>query len=59
MAPYEVRFLNHADAVFGTETFRAKDDAHAIERARTVYRSPVGKGHEIWQGERLVHMEAY
>ena len=59
MAQYRARFVTHGDRVFGTEHFEAASDAHAIEHARQRYRSGIGKGYEIWDGDRRVHTEVY
>ena len=59
MGKYFVHFMTHGGKVFGSERFAAGDDQSAVEYARTRLKSPFGKGHEIWQGDRLVHQEDY
>ena len=57
MALYHIHFLDHADNIFGSEMFEAEHDKGAIERAQARYRSGIGKGYEIWQGNRQIHSE--
>ena len=59
MILYQVRFFNHGDHTVGSDTLRAASDEDAILRARIRFTSPFGRGHEIWDGERLVHREIY
>lgn len=59
MALYEARFIDHRGEVLGTQLFGAEHDEAAKAYAHRVLRSPFGKGHEIWQGGRLVHTELY
>jgi hypothetical protein len=59
MALYEARFLTHGNEVFGREQFEAEHDDAARDYTNRVLRTPVGKGHEIWHGDRLVHREIY
>ena len=59
MVLYQVRFFNHGDHTVGSDSLRAADDDDAIRRARIRFTSPFGRGHEIWDGERLVHREIY
>ena len=56
---YRAHFFTHAGERFGAETFQAEDDDRAIKHARQKLRSPWGMGHEIWEGDRLVHREVY
>lgn len=55
LAQYQLIFKNHGGEVFASEFFKAHDDRAAIEKANTEYRSGIGAGYEIWQGDRLVH----
>ena len=57
MSTYRVRFLNHGERVFATENFEAGSDQHAIELARSRYRTGIGKGYEIWRGDLHIHTE--
>ena len=59
MSLYHVHFITHGDYIFGTTGFEAADDQAAIRQADKELRSGIGKGYEIWQGERLVHREIY
>jgi hypothetical protein len=56
---YDIHFVDHADRIFGSDSFEAANDAKAIELGRSLYRSNIGRGHEIWQGDRHVHSEVY
>jgi hypothetical protein len=57
MLEYRVEFLDHGDNVRGRDWFEAKDDGTAIAHACRAYRSGIGKGFELWQGERRIHKE--
>lgn len=57
MALYRIRFVNHADHVFGTEEMECASDREAVEKARRIHRHGIGNGYEIWQDGRLVHVE--
>lgn len=59
MGQYQAQFLTHGNRVFGREHFDAETDGHAIEHARQRYRSGIGKGYEIWDGDRHVHTEVF
>lgn len=59
MAQYEVRFFNHGDHPVGSASFHADNDDIAKRYALRLLSSPFGKGHEIWDGDRLVHREIY
>ena len=59
MAEYKVRFFNHGNHTVGSVSFNADTDANAQHYAAQVLRSPFGRGHEIWEAERLVHREVY
>jgi hypothetical protein len=59
MPLYSAHFLSHTDETLGVQHYQAADDDTAIRYASDVLRSPWGKGHEIWQGDRLVHREVY
>ena len=58
MMLYHAHFLAHLGQVFGKERFDAENDISAIEYAQQKLKSR-GKGHEIWQGDRLVHRAIY
>lgn len=59
MALYEARFIDHRGEVSGTQLFGAEHDQAAKDYANRVLKRPQGKGHQIWQGGRLVHTEFY
>jgi hypothetical protein len=52
---YEARFITDSDQVFGVEKFDAHHDDHAIAYAKRLFASGIGKGYQIWQGDRHVH----
>jgi hypothetical protein len=56
---YEARFIDHNDDVFATQLFGAENDGAAQDYAHKRLKTPFGKGHEVWQGDRLVHREIY
>ncbi len=57
MSCYRIRFTDHSGRAFGTEEMVCASDAAAIEQARRIHRHGIGKGYEIWDGERLVYRE--
>jgi hypothetical protein len=60
MAEYRIAFLNHGDVVFHSAHFDAHDDEAAKEHAKSQHRSSgIGKGYQIWAGDRHVHTEVY
>ena len=59
MGKYKVRFFNHGDHTVGSVSLDADTDANAQHYAAQILRSPFGRGHEIWEGDRLVHREIY
>ena len=59
MASYRAHFLNHGGHVFSVEDFHAEHDEAAKAYAAEVFQSTIGKGYEIWQGDRLVHAEDF
>lgn len=56
---YDIYFVDHADRIFGRASFEAVNDAAAIERGRSLYRTTIGRGHEIWREDQHVHSEVY
>lgn len=54
---YDVFFIDHGDEIFSTGTLEAGDDRHAVEIARQLFRSGIGRGYEIWRRNRCVHQE--
>jgi hypothetical protein len=56
---YDIRFITHGDDVFSSTRFEAEHDEAAKDHANRQLRSGIGKGHEIWDGDRLVHREIY
>ena len=59
MGKYLAQFLTHADEIFGVAHFAAEDDEAAISYANGKLATGIGKGHEIWEGDRLVHTQIY
>ena len=59
MAPYRAQHVTHGDEIFSVDHFEAEHDKAAIEHAARILRSGIGKGYEIWQSDRLVHVEEY
>lgn len=57
MSHYSIHFFDHSGRVFGTEEMDCADDQRAIERARELHTHGIGKGYEIWEGKRRVHIE--
>jgi hypothetical protein len=59
MLVYEAKFLTHSNTVFSTVRFRAVHDEAAMKHVNVALRTSIGKGHEIWQDNRLIHQETY
>ena len=59
MKQYRAHFLTHGGEIFGVAHFEAEHDEAAIAHARKALSTKTGKGHEIWHGDRLVHVENY
>ena len=59
MTSYRAQFLTHADEIFGVAHFEAEDDVAAISYANEKLATGIGKGHQIWEEDRLVHTEIY
>ncbi len=59
LSHYRAQFLNHGGHVFRTEHFDAENDDAAKARAKHEFRSGIGMGYEIWEGDRLVHYLRY
>jgi hypothetical protein len=57
MSRYRIRFIDHSGRAFGTEEMMCASDTAAIEEASRIHRHGIGKGYEIWDGERLVYRE--
>jgi hypothetical protein len=55
MPLYDCRFIDHGDNVYSRASFHADHDDAAVDYARTVYHHGIGKGFELWQGDRLIH----
>jgi hypothetical protein len=56
---YQATFIDHGDRSFGTASFEAQDDRDAIERARSLFRTGIGKGYRITHSDRTVHIEIF
>ena len=59
MALYRAHFLDHGGNVFSAEDFHAEHDEAAKAYAAAVFQTTIGKGYEIWHGDRLVHAENF
>jgi hypothetical protein len=59
MPPYRAHFLTHGDDIFSVEHFEADHDEAAVAFAGRAFRSNIGKGYEIWQDDRLIHVETF
>lgn len=59
MRCYDIRFINHAGSVFGQDEMHCACDEDVIEKARHLHRHGIGKGYEIWDGDRHVHTETH
>jgi hypothetical protein len=55
MAEYRIHFKNHGDHYFATEYFHSDNDENAISAAHRLHVPFIGRGFEVWQGDRLVH----
>lgn len=54
---YKLCFQDFLGRVFSTAQLSAANDMQAIEIARRIYRSGIGRGYEIQCQGRLVHIE--
>ena len=59
MPLYHCLFVDHGDNVYSRASFHADDDDAAVVYARTVYDNSIGKGFELWQGDRLIHKHVH
>ena len=59
MPRYEAGFINYRGEVFSSQPFSADHDEAAKDYTENVLKTRFGMGHEIWNGERLVHKEKY
>lgn len=57
MMLYSLLFQDHAGRVFSNADFCAPNNGDAIDIARRLYRSGIGRGYEIWRAGRFVHTE--
>ncbi len=55
---YRFFFIDHADHVFGIEELDCKDDKDAVDKGVVIFRCGIGKGFQIWERDRLVHIES-
>ncbi len=58
MRVYAIHFLTHGGDVFAVEWVQAENDEAAQRHAQRL-RTRFGKGHEIWEGDRLVAKTDY
>jgi len=59
MALYRAHHLDHGGRAFSVTDFEAENDEAAKEYAEHVFRSSIGKGYEIWHGDRRVHAQKH
>lgn len=59
MPLYEARFIDFRGEVFSSQPFSADHDEGAKGYAQKILKTRFGKGHEVWDGQRLVHKETY
>ncbi len=57
MVNYTLRFQDFRGKVFSTAQLVAANDDQAIEIARRIYKTGIGRGYEIQCEDRLVHVE--
>ncbi len=58
MAKYRIDFITHAERVYHSAEIEAPDDAGACLQAQR-FKTRIGKGYRIWNGDRPVHTEIY
>ena len=54
---YSLFFHDHAGRVFSHADFSAIDNDDAINVARKLYRTGIGRGYEIWRTDHHIHTE--
>ena len=60
MSPYSVRFLTHGNRVYSVQNIAAETDQEVIAAAlKGYYGVQIGRGYEIWSGDRLVHFHPF
>jgi hypothetical protein len=57
MIGYCCFFLGHDGSVNRAEEFTAPDDISAVDQACDIFRTNKYSGVQLWQGERIVHIE--
>jgi hypothetical protein len=55
---YSLFFHDHAGHVFSHADISAIDNDDAIDVARRLYRTGIGRGYEIWRTGRHIHTES-
>ena len=58
MRNYRLDFLTHANRVYHSTEIQARDDEDARTQAKRL-KTRIGKGYNIWDGDRAVHSEIY
>jgi hypothetical protein len=56
---YQCLCVDHGDNVYSQANFHADCDDAAVDYARTVHNNGIGKGFELWQGDRLIHKHVH
>jgi hypothetical protein len=54
---YHLLFQDYGGNVFSHATLVATNNDVAIDTARRIYRTGIGRGYEIWEAGRHVHTE--
>lgn len=58
MRSYRLDFVTHTNRVYHTTEIEARDDEDARAQAKRL-KTRIGKGYNIWDGDRPVHTEIY
>jgi len=58
MRSYRLDFVTHANRVYHSTEIQARDDEDARAQAKRL-KTRIGKGYNIWDGDRAVHTEIY
>jgi hypothetical protein len=58
MRNYRLDFVTYTDRVYHSTEIEARDDEDARAQAKRL-KTRIGKGYNIWDGDRPVHTEVY
>ena len=56
---YRAHFLDHGGHTFSVTHFDAQDDEAAKAYSAKAFECTIGKGYQIWHGDRLVQVKDY